>query len=1456
MFEPKDNEHLERVKLKTLMGQLKNVHRFLKSCYEKSVREENSDELQRVIYNNYYILDSRIKIMLKFQKSLEVVTDNILSTQIGKAILNSCEKEFLPSEDKIFEVISEIQKQRYVSNTEFELLEWEFSYTVILTFSQLFSSDFKCVFSPQELIALLAKSDVLSQMKYIETLNPIENIYRKDPCGIYSQMDTATRRLYRERTAFIALKSDKNESEVAEKILRKAKKAAENNLFTKDCHVGSYIYKEYGELKKSVSETVYFKLLFILPAIFSLALSFLAKSFWISILLYFPIWEITKTFVDYFSSRTSEITYLPRMNFEGKISKNAASLLVISTVLTSPKDILKIRSKLKSLYFLCHTENLKICLLCDFLPSDSPKMPEDSALLKSLTKVIDSLNKELGESFNAVIRKRTFSKTENQFIGYERKRGAIEQLIGYIKEKNQENIIIIGSKSGFDKTKYLIALDYDTKPLMDTPSELISIAEHPLNAPEVCNNTVTKGYGIIAPKISTQLESSLKSPFAKLFGGVGSSSAYDVMCGNLYQDCFHESIFAGKGLINVDMYYALCYKKFPDDSILSHDILEGSILRTAFAGDIEFSDSFPATVISYFKRAHRWIRGDIQNSVFIKKSAMLTSDLTKNPLSSSNRFKLFDNVRRAVTPIINFLLFIICFFASFKISLISIIISILSVTTPFIWGIIESVRTNGYYSISRKYYSAALSQTKSLLSQMFFNFMLIPQQAIVSLDAVIRALWRRFVSKKKLLEWTTAAQTDTKIGSRLKNVLYFAPAEIICLGVMLFSAFPVTRFVGMLLSLMPFVIFLSNKPYIKIQKKIATEKRATLSADIAAMWQYYEDYANSESNFLPPDNVQFSPVYRICQRTSPTNIGMMLLSLLTAKDFDLIDAHDLYIRLDRTLSSVEKFEKYCGNLYNWYDTPTLKISPNPFISSVDSGNFLCCLVTLKEGLREYQFHEQRLEEIISRIENLIDSTDIGIFYNSTKNLFTIGIDPTDGSFCPNHYDMLMSESRMLSYFAIAKRIVPKKHWRSLARTMKRKGSYSGSVSYSGTMFEFFMPELLLKSRFGSLCYESLKFCIHCQISRARSKNVPFGISESAFYAFDNQLNYQYKAHGVQNSGIRRGLDLELVVSPYSTYLSMQIAFDSAYSNLEALKKYGTYGPYGHYEAVDFTSDRANSTVIKSYMAHHIGMSIVALNNTLLKGRMQERFMRDNYMGSASELLEEKVLSGSAIYDDVQENEPRENDSKNAHDEFIDYFSVSNPNVKLLTNGDYTLALTDLGTSVSIYQEKDVFCRTTDLLRRPQGCYFAVSSVFGTQYFTYLPSYSESEMSAEFKEHYVNYYSNSEYFELGMKAFLHGSLPCEFREFAVKNLTSQNQKISLMCYFEPILINFLDFEAHPAFMKLFLSIEYDKSTETVIITRRERNSDSKAYCAIGLSIKKQSSPLRFQKVMTRDYMTTI
>lgn len=329
-----------------------------------------------------------------------------------------------------------------------------------------------------------------------------------------------------------------------------------------------------------------------------------------------------------------------------------------------------------------------------------------------------------------------------------------------------------------------------------------------------------------------------------------------------------------------------------------------------------------------------------------------------------------------------------------------------------------------------------------------------------------------------MLEWVTASNSE-RAGSTVGLLISCIPSAAAA-AVMLIAGLPIHRLYGLiLLADIPLTLFAGRRPS-RSEKQLSPEQRERLLDHCAAMWGFFDEQCGRENNFLPPDNIQFAPVRATARRTSPTNIGLMLLSFLAARDLGFITSAELHMRLNLSLGTVEKLEKYHGNLLNWYNTETLEPFEPRFVSFVDSGNFLCCLVALRQGLREYAGECPSLGELISRIERLEDATELQIFRNERKKLFAVGVDPATGERSGSCYDFFMTEARTAVYYAVARRIVPPEYWGSMSRLLVSSGRYAGAVSWTGTMFEYFMPDIFLPSPPGSLSYESLHFCLYCQ----------------------------------------------------------------------------------------------------------------------------------------------------------------------------------------------------------------------------------------------------------------------------------------------------------------------------------------------------------------------------------------
>ncbi|MCL2639100.1 MAG: hypothetical protein FWD48_12120 [Oscillospiraceae bacterium] len=1369
--------------LRTLYASLRTARRSLarsKNITEKRLLEKELGMLMRA-HKGFYIS------MIRENKRVSPALGGVVS---ALRVIN---------EEEVISVVSKVAAVKPFSSMDIDSLVWQAKYCVITGAIAGTEHDHGT--------KLGALTDLDPQV-LCEALNPVDALYREDE--LYSELTEEARAAYRRMTAEVAVATGIDEARLSREYMNRRT----NN------HIGEVIVKDYRRVFPFVKLKSYLWSLFLLGGLLT-GIFALLSAWWTAFFVFLPCLAVIKPLIDYITVKSVRgAGLIPRLALKGKIPSRAKTLCVISTLIVSEKDVVSGLEKLKAAKLKNDTENLKFALLCDLKPAKDAKTPEDEKLLEAAEKHFKN-----GE-FVMLVRERRFCKTQNLWQGEERKRGAITALAKLLKGEEERKCgvrAVFGSRAALHGIKYIMALDYDTIPLMDSISELVSIALHPLHIYK----------GIIAPRITTTLDSYLKTGFSRAMsgnGGCAGASSYDCFSGEMYQDCFGEGIFTGKGLINIDIFLEKCdvgrdalgAPRFKPERILSHDILEGGCTGVVYAGDVEFSDGFPDTSSAYFKRQHRWLRGDLQNFGFVFDRAF----------SGLTRWKLLDNVRRAITP----LFILLCFAVSALMPLLRTgnarpyviaLAGLLAITMPFLMGFFPSVIRGRRFAFYRRFYSPVISQTKQLLRQCILEIMFAVKNALVSADALLRVIWRMNFSKKRLLDWTTASALE---GMR-SGFSHMLGAGVISAGLLILSVINDNLLVFILS-----VIFLASLPltlYIDrtsgaVKPKFSKTMKHELQENARKMWRFYEDYVTAEHNFLPPDNVQYSPVYRVSARTSPTNIGMYLISCVVANVFGFIERQELEKRVSDTVTTIEKLQKWHGNLMNWYETIDLNVI-SPFVSSVDSGNFVCCLVAVKEAIED--------KDLKARIEKLMHETDLKPFFNKARNLFSIGFDVETNELSRHNYDLIMSEARMLSYYAIATGQAEKKHWRSLGRVMGRSGRYAAPVAWTGTMFEYYMPELLLGSKEGSMEYEALRFSLHCQQKRGRETNLPFGISESGYYAFDEALNYQYKAHGVQTVGLKGGLNKERVISPYSSFLSLATDPIGSYNNLARLEKLGvTHSKYGFYEAVDFTKHRVGSgyAVVKSHMAHHVGMSLAGVCNALHDGKLQKLFLSDSDMKRAEELLEEKIMAGEPV---LATPEWQEEQTYRMNSTEFSQFNPAEIHVNPLSNSLLTVLTTDMGVSTTHFDRKSAFYKTEDLLN-PRGTLFAFCESEHAMPFLNHPRVGRDapgappETSVIFLQNSTEYYLNSRNLQLGQQVYLHPCKAVEIRRFAAENLSGMKRQLTLAIYLEPALAKFRDISAHPAFMDLFLKLKYDEEKKLIIASRKERTGEHQTVMAIG------------------------
>ncbi len=1175
----------------------------------------------------------------------------------------------------------------------------------------------------------------------------------------------------------------------------------------------------------------------ILPHLAAITVCNLISAYYLVIPLSILFWEIIRVFVTDVIERRFPVRTIPKVSSDGGMPENTETLITVTSLLPNAEDMNKVKEHLKQIYLSNRDEKIKVCLLADYKGAKSAVCPEDEADRKAAKEMIDALNRKYPERFIMLLRERVFIKSESGYAGRERKRGAVEDLVKYIAEKDESLFSLkCGAVEGIENTKYIMALDSDTKLGFECVKELAAAAVHPLNRPVINKEKgiVESGYGIFAPRTEITVESAFKTAFSRAAAGTGGVSSYNEKTGEKYQDISGSSIFSGKGLIDVNAYYEILCGRFENERVLSHDIVEGEFLRTAYVPSAQAAEGFPPNEAAYFARLNRWVRGDTQNLPFLIKGSASVLKGEKNSLSGISRYKIFDNFRRAYTPVTAFVTVLLSVFMPKTVSVWAVLSALLCTAAPEI-----PVFLNALFPVSRgsspsRYYGDAIPEVTLRFTGIFLKIIMLPENAVCCISAIFKSIYRMLFSKKHLLEWVTAADSN-KIKSKSGMAKNSLPSVFGFIWLVLFSDW-LGIAAGFLFSVdLPFSL-LSSRESKADKDRLGYLSREEIKGYAFKMWRYYSEYCKADYHFLPPDNVQETPVFKIAERTSPTNIGLMLCSVLAARDMDFITSREMYETVENTLGTVQGLKKWHGNLFNWYDIKNAQPLEPLYISTVDSGNFLCSLVALKEGLKEYISECPELSGTVDKIEALTENTDLSVLYNSRRNLFHIGYDFGKKELTCSYYDLLMSEARMTSYYAVAKKQAPKKHWASLSRALSGVNGYYGPVSWSGTVFEYFMPYMFVPAYKNTMCCEALRFSVYCQKLRARKRGVPWGISESGYYKFDNALNYQYKAHGVSLCALKKDADEEPVVSPYSSFLCLPFVSGDALRNLHRLLEYEVTGEFGFYEAVDFSKERCSSgdyAVVRSYMAHHIGMSLMGIDNALFDRRMQKRFMSDDDMRSAESLLTEKI-SRQAVRLTDKERRPAYDKEKTHHNSERETVmpSVTNPNVHILSNGEWTTVISDSGTGHAIYRMKNVLRQSRDILTKPLGVFAFVKAKGEVMPAEKACSRGGAEYRALFDKYSATLYADGSAFSVKTEVTVHPKLACELRSYTVKNLTENGIDACFCIYLEPSMATFAEDRAHTAFSKLFLTAEKDVKRSTVVFNRRSRTDGDGMCCACG------------------------
>ncbi|MEJ7813281.1 MAG: glucoamylase family protein [Gemmatimonadaceae bacterium] len=1116
---------------------------------------------------------------------------------------------------------------------------------------------------------------------------------------------------------------------------------------------------------------------------------------------------------------------------------------------------------------------------------------------------------------------------------------------------------------------------------------------------------MVRGYGIIQPRVGVSLPSAYRSRFAALHSGHPGVDPYTTAVSDAYQDLYGEGSFTGKGIYDVAAFEEATHGRFPENTLLSHDLIEGSYARAGLATDIEVYDDYPTRYLTFARRKHRWIRGDWQLLRWLTGRVPGPDGPEPNRLSLLSRWKIFDNLRRSTVELAQ-LAFLVAGWTVLPGSPIRwTALGLLAVAAPWVLALLLAVARPPLDKSWRAYYTAVGRDAATSAQQVALTVVFLPHQAWVSADAIARTLWRLLVSRRGLLEWQTASQAERSAPNAARDTWRrMRPAVGMALGVLavvagaalLPSLLPAVargsggpaeagRLWQLAAAVAPLVLLWMAAPAVAhalSAPAVPRERRMDPARQAAAMryalfhWRFFDRFVSAGTNWLAPDNFQEDPAPVVAMRTSPTNIGLQLLATVSACDLGMITAERAAERLELAFRSLERMRRCHGHFYNWYDLHDLRVLEPAYVSTVDSGNLAGHLIAVRQAcvalpdapifdagawlpieaalgaaaervgdaetratrplraaravlaradratlpgevldavmaplseaagalagdasagsaadwvawalalvterrrvlagvtprvatgrggqpvaryptLRELAASPDarasatmpaaaalvaRLEALAERAVAYVMEMDFGFLFERERELFAIGYREDTHTLDPSLYDLLASEARLASFVAIAKADVPAEHWFRLGRTLTRAGGETALVSWSGSMFEYLMPLLVMRSLPATLLDQTHESAVRRQISYGAEREVPWGVSESAYNLRDRAFTYQYRAFGVPDLALKRGLGRDLVVAPYASALATLVTPRRALGNLAALERLGALGPYGFRDALDYTrpSPDAAFALVGTYMAHHVGMSLVALTNALTDQLWQRRFHADPMVKAAELLLYERIPRRLVLQDpqdaEADESLPDPDLERPAVRE-IATPDTPQPHVALLGHLPYTIMVSHAGGGYSRTDRIAVTRWRADGTRDHTGqfCYVRDVGIGRVWSAAHQPVCAPADSyHALLATDRVTFHRVDGDIETRTEIAVVPEDSAEVRRVTVTNNSVGVRELELTSYGEVVLAPPDADRAHPAFSNLFVETEWHAWCEAITATRRPRSAKEAPVWAV-------------------------
>ena len=1420
---------------------------------------------------------------------------------------------------------------------------------------------------------------------WFEDVSQIDRLFREHTD--YEALDFGSRNAYRNRIEKLARLSKRSEADVTQAAIKLATEAAARDPDARETNVGAFIVGRHRrELEAAVNykppilqqavrayrRLGWFSIAGPVLALTALALVIagyflvqaaipLAVVFFLLVMLALPASEgatgLFNTVVTYFVKPARLVGY----EYKEGVPEEARTLVVVPCLISDRDTVDELIRNLEVHYLANPKGEIYFSLLSDWRDNSKVEQSEaDLEILDYAKREIAALNARYKDEedrtlFYLLHRRRLYNAHEGAWMGWERKRGKLHEL-NLLLRGDRDTTYLQGANSVPANVQYVMTLDADTRLIRDAATKLVGKMHHPINRPvlDPVSHRVVQGYGLMQPRVTPSLTTGKEaSVFQRVFSVGRGLDPYVFAVSDVYQDLTAEGSFTGKGLYHVDAFEASLKGRIEENAVLSHDLLEGSFARCALVTDVELVEDFPVRYEVEVSRQHRWARGDWQLLPYILDP--------KRGVTALGRWKMIDNLRRSLTPIAWFFASVLGWF--FMDPLGALIWQILLIFSLFVAptiSLLTNLLPRSSDNVAKAHFYSVWSDVRSTNAQVALRIVFIADSACIMSDAIARSLYRLLVSRKLMLEWRTAASIQsTAQGSPTDYYRAMWHAPVIAVLSILLAAIPGDNafLVGI-----PFAVLWIFSPLVAwyVSQSAETEDKLFVPEAVSVelrkiarrTWRYFEMFVTPEQNYLPPDNYQEKPNPSIAKRTSPTNIGVYLLSTISARHFGWLSFVETIERLEKTLDTVEKAEKFRGHMFNWYHTDTMKPLMPRYVSSVDSGNFAGHLIAISSACRiwaeapsahlqgnldgigdvagilaetlkalpddrktvrplrrrleerivgfanalaavkrEHEFasiriinlsvlardiqklatnldHEVRtgqseevtkwaaslvgvceshiadstfdnanVEELRDRLTALRDKArrislamDFKFLFRKDRRLLSIGYRVESNEVDEACYDLLASEARLTSLFGIAKGDLPNEHWYKLGRHVVPIGARGALVSWSGSMFEYLMPPLVMQERQGGILNQTNNLIVKEQMNHGRRLGTPWGISEAAFNALDHQMHYQYTNFGVPTLGLKRGLGQNAVIAPYASILASQYDPIAAVENLAELRSLGALGIYGFHDAVDFTPTRVpegkRCAVVYNYYAHHHGMSIAAVANVVMNGLLRELFHSDPVIEAAELLLQEKAPRDIPVMSAKHEEKPGTGGGELLRPEIR---TISNPSTKdrelvLLSNSHYSLMLTAAGSGYSRWNGLSVARWKPDPTEDRWGQFIFLRDTTSGEWWstTSEPRRAEGEQSkAVFSDEKAEFHKTVGDLTSTVEIIVGTEHDAEGRRVTLLNMGDEDRFIEVTSYMEPVLAGDEGDIGHPVFSRMFINTEIGKRGDVIRAWRNKR-----------------------------------